>query len=100
MLSQGPRDLGKYEISSDYWKNWSLLKLFDFVEVVRNIDIYNLEPKTIKFFFWIMFFDVTFRIVTVFYKHETYNFISVIIHMENTLKAMQCQKCRKYFKKK
>ena len=24
----------------------------------------------------------------------------MIIHMENTFKAMQCNKCRKYFKKK
>ena len=38
----------KYKISSDYWKNLPLLKLFDYVKVVRNIDISNLEPTTIK----------------------------------------------------
>ena len=48
---QGPRHLGKYKISSDYWKNWPLLNLFDFVKVVRNIDIFNLEPKIILCFF-------------------------------------------------
>ena len=48
---EGPRDFGKYKISSDYWKKWPLLKLFDFVKVVRNIDISNLEPKTLKCFF-------------------------------------------------
>ena len=44
-------DLGKYKLSSDYWKKWPLLKLFNFVKVVRNIEISNLEPKTIKCLF-------------------------------------------------
>ena len=50
---EGPRELGKYKISSDYCKNWALLKLFDFVRVVRNIDISNLEPKKVKCFFYV-----------------------------------------------
>ena len=48
---QGPSDLGKYKISSDYWKKkktWPLPKLLDFIKVVRSIDISNLEPKTLK----------------------------------------------------
>ena len=48
---EGPRDLEKYKINSEYWKKRPLLKLLDFVKVVRNIDIFNLEPKTIKCFF-------------------------------------------------
>ena len=47
---KGPKDLGKYTISSNFWKNWTLPKLFDFLKVVRNIDISNLEPKC--FFCW------------------------------------------------
>ena len=42
---KGLRDLGKNELSSDYWKKFPLLKLFDFVKVVRNIEIFNLNPK-------------------------------------------------------
>ena len=49
-MTKGPRDLGKYMISGDYWENWPLFKLLDFVKVVRNIDISNFEPKTIKCF--------------------------------------------------
>ena len=33
------------------------------------------------------------------HKHDIYSFIYMIIHMEKTFKAMQCQKCRKYFSK-
>ena len=32
--------------------------------------------------------------------HDIYNFIYMNIHMEKTFKAMQCQKCRKYVRKK
>ena len=32
-----------------------------------------------------------------FPKHDIYHFIYMLIDMENTFKAMQCQKCRKYF---
>ena len=49
IYKKGPRDLGKYKISSDYWgKKLSITILFNFVKVVRNIDISKLEPKTIK----------------------------------------------------
>ena len=34
------------------------------------------------------------------HKHDIYNLIFMTIHMEKTFQAMQCQKCRKYFKKK
>ena len=35
-----------------------------------------------------------------FHKHDIYNLLYMIIHIEKTFKAMQCQNCRKYFKKK
>ena len=35
-----------------------------------------------------------------FHKHGICNLIYMTIHMEKTFKAMQCQKCRKYFKTK
>ena len=34
------------------------------------------------------------------HKHDIYSLIYMNIHMEKTFHAMQCQKCRKYFKKK
>ena len=34
------------------------------------------------------------------HKHDIYNLIYMTINMETTFQAMQCQKCRKYFKKK
>ena len=33
-------------------------------------------------------------------KHDIYNLIYMTVNMEKTFKAMQCQKCRKYFMKK
>ena len=98
-LTKGPRDLRKYKISRDYWKNWPLLKLFDLVKVVRNIDISILEHKKIKCFFANVFWHHI-SCSNVFHKHDIYNFIYMNIHMENTFKAIQCQKCRKHFKKK
>ena len=35
--SYGPRDLGKYKLSSDNWKNWPLVKVLDFVKDVLNV---------------------------------------------------------------
>ena len=55
--------LEKYKISSDYLKNWPLLKLFDFVKVFRNTNISNLKTTAIKCFF-LIFSDVTFHIET------------------------------------
>ena len=37
---------------------------------------------------------------SLFHKHDIYNFIYMNIHMEKTYRALQCQKCGKYFKKK
>ena len=34
-----------------------------------------------------MFSDVTFHFETFFHKYDTYNFINMNIHMENTFKA-------------
>ena len=34
------------------------------------------------------------------HKNDIYNLIYMTIHIEKTFKAMQCQMCRKYFKKK
>ena len=59
---------------SDYWKNWPLVKVLDFVEYVCNVEISNLEPKTIKCF-----------IYKCFHKHNIYNLIYMIIHMKKTL---------------
>ena len=75
---EGPRDLGKYKISSDYWGNWPLPKLFNFFfKVVRNIDISNLEPKKIKCFL-VMFSDVTFHLET-FSINLTFTTLSLCI---------------------
>ena len=72
---KGPRDLGKYKISSYYSKNWPLLKLFDLVKVVGNVDISNLEPKNSSAFL-LMFSDVTFHIET-FSTNMTYITLSI-----------------------
>ena len=37
---------------------------------------------------------------TFFHKRDIYNLIYVFIHMQKTFKALQCQMCGKYFKKK
>ena len=58
------------------------------------------NPKQLNVFL-LMLSDVTFSIETFFpHKHDINNTIYMIIHMKKTFKAMQCQNCRKYFKKK
>ena len=71
----------------------------DFVKDVWNIKISVQEPKTIKcsfcWCFWCHISSWNFS-----HKHDIYNWIYMTFHMEKTFKAMQCQKCSKYFKKK
>ena len=71
----GPRDLGKYKLSSDYLENWPLLWDLDFVKYVWNIEISKQEPKkSVAFYVGVLL-------------------LSFILEIFSTLLTLQCLKC-------
>ena len=71
----------------------------EFVNDVWNVEIANFKPKTNKFFFENVFLN-NISSWSCFHKHDIHNLIKMNIHKEQSVKAIQCQKCRKYIRKK
>ena len=72
---KGPRDLGKYKISSDYWENRPLAWYLDFLKDVWNIEISIKEPKNTSAFF------------------ACVPWFSFILEIFSTLLTLHCLKC-------
>ena len=77
---EGPRDLGKYKISSDFWENGPLVWDLDFVKDVSNIEISNQEPKETKCFFFF----------------ASVPWFSFLLEIFSTLLTLHCLKCLLY----
>ena len=97
--SQGPRDIGKYKSSEWLLEKMAISLGFWFHKI--RLKCWNLQlwiKKTLSVFL-LRFSNVTFHL-EIFSANMKLTHQSMIIQVKRIYKAMQCYKCRKYFKNK
>ena len=79
--TEGPRDLGKYKLSSDYWENWPLVKDLDVLKDFINIKVSKQEPKKSNaFFLGVLLFSF---LPEIFSTLLTLHCLKCLFHMNN-----------------